>query len=272
MSLFKAIAPIGAVVILGLVFTLGIHQYSKTKTWINLRQIAEQRAAEADSIRTEALKIRIAEARARYAEVAAAQKKTAKVAAIAALPGDPAKGKNTYMTCMVCHGMKGEGKRAFHAPRLAGQEPWYIKKQLLKFKESIRGTHPQDLYGMQMAPMAKLMTSNETIDNVVKFIALLEPGSVADKGNGDATAGKQHYAVCALCHGPKAQGSPGRAAPKLSNQHAWYLERQLKNFKNSIRGAHEEDLEGKIMIPMGQMLSDDKVIADLIVYIQSLNE
>ena len=43
-------------------------------------------------------------------------------------------------------------------------------------------------------------------------------------------------------------------------------------FKDSIRGSHEKDIEGKLMIPMVQMLADDKAIADLIAYIQSMEE
>ena len=261
----------------GLGFVLSVHQFSKEQTAAHLRRVEQIRAEEkvardrAAAARLEMLNARVAAAAEHQAQYAAAQEKAARDALVAALPGDPSKGRGSYMVCMACHGMNGEGQRAFNSPRLSGLEPWYIKRQLLKFKEGVRGMHPQDIYGMQMAPMAKLIYNEETLDNVVAHIASLEPGKTPDGGSGDAAAGKQQFAVCALCHGRQAEGMAKQQAPKLSNQHAWYLEKQIKNFKSKIRGAHELDSEGKLMIPIVQMLEDDKVIADLIAYIQSHN-
>ena len=59
-------------------------------------------------------------------------------------------GKAAYQTCSMCHGNDGEGNAALNAPALAGQEAWYLKRQLQKFKDGVRGTHPDDVYGMQM--------------------------------------------------------------------------------------------------------------------------
>ena len=53
---------------------------------------------------------------------------------------------------------------------------------------------------------------------------------------GDAAAGKQLYAACGACHGVQAEGNPALHAPKLSGQGDWYLQRQLKQFKNRCPG------------------------------------
>lgn len=87
---------------------------------------------------------------------------------------------------------------------------------------------------------------------------------------GDATAGKPLYAVCAACHGAQAEGNPALHAPKLSGQGDWYLQRQLKNFKQGARGTHAKDVFGKTMAPMAATLADDTAIANVSAYIRTL--
>ena len=87
---------------------------------------------------------------------------------------------------------------------------------------------------------------------------------------GDAAAGKQLYAVCAACHGLQAEGNPALHAPKLSGQGAWYLQRQLKNYKQGARGTHDKDVFGKMMAPMAATLADDIAIDNVSAYIRTL--
>ncbi|MEN8259675.1 MAG: c-type cytochrome [Pseudomonadota bacterium] len=47
-------------------------------------------------------------------------------------------GKTKYASCVGCHGVKGEGLGA--QPRLAGQQPAYIVRQLKNFKSGARAT------------------------------------------------------------------------------------------------------------------------------------
>ena len=278
MSLLNnAVAPIAIVGLCGLAFVLGIGHYSQEQTAAHLQQV-EQRRVEAEAVRRseeaarlQALNTRVAAARAQQAHFAAAMEKAARTAAIAALPGDPAKGKMTYMPCAMCHGIEAEGKRVFNAPRLAGQEPWYVRSQLLKFKEGMRGKHPHDIYGMQMAMATSLIYNEEVLENVVAYIATVETDKIVERGKGNAAVGKEHYALCATCHGANAQGMEQQKAPALSDQHAWYLETQLRHFKHGLRGTHEKDIEGRQMVPVMQALPDE-VFADLVAYIQSRND
>jgi cytochrome c oxidase subunit 2 len=87
---------------------------------------------------------------------------------------------------------------------------------------------------------------------------------------GDAAAGKQLYAVCATCHGLQAEGNPALHAPKLSGQGDWYLQRQLKYFKQGTRGTHDQDVFGKMMAPMAATLGDDAAIDNVSAYIKTL--
>ncbi|WNC70500.1 c-type cytochrome [Thalassotalea psychrophila] len=85
------------------------------------------------------------------------------------------KGKALYRNCSFCHGSNGQGNYALNAPRLAGQHNWYLKRQLLNFKNDIRGKHKNDLYGKQMVLMSRLLQSDEAIDQVIAYINQLQP-------------------------------------------------------------------------------------------------
>jgi cytochrome c oxidase subunit II len=87
---------------------------------------------------------------------------------------------------------------------------------------------------------------------------------------GNAEAGRATYAVCSACHGPKAQGNQALNAPKLNSQAGWYLARQLRHFKQGIRGADARDIYAKPMIPMAATLADDTAINNVVAYIDSL--
>ena len=70
--------------------------------------------------------------------------------------------------------------------------------------------------------------------------------------------------TCAACHGANGEGNLALNAPKLSGQGAWYLERQLRLFKQGARGTHEKDVFGKMMAPMAATLADDAAIANVV--------
>ncbi len=87
--------------------------------------------------------------------------------------GDAAKGKTLYATCGACHGQNAEGMEALNAPKLAGQEEWYLIRQLENFKAGIRGANPKDTYGMQMAPMAQTLPNDQAMEDVAAYIKSL---------------------------------------------------------------------------------------------------
>jgi len=184
---------------------------------------------------------------------------------------DVEKGDAIYAEmCVSCHGQNAEGNETLNSPRLAGQEEWYLRTQILKFKRDIRGTHEKDTFGRQMVPMAKALTDKGAVDDVVASIRTMKTEEKLDRSTGDVARGKSRYAVCIPCHGDRAQGNVDQKAPQLNEQHAWYMSRQLKNFKEGIRGAHPQDIEGKLMRPFSSTLGDDQAIEDVVAYIQSL--
>ena len=50
--------------------------------------------------------------------------------------------------CTTCHGTDGKGNDAVEAPRLAGMEGWYLRRQLENFRAGIRGVHNMDRAGI----------------------------------------------------------------------------------------------------------------------------
>lgn len=105
----------------------------------------------------------------------------AKVAAyIATLPkttvsaparGDLHNGNNQYQgKCGACHGGAAEGNAALKAPRLAGLDTVYIKRQFAHFRDAVRGADAQDIPGRQMAMMAKTLPTERDLDDVIAFI------------------------------------------------------------------------------------------------------
>ena len=88
-------------------------------------------------------------------------------------PGDdPARGQTLYAACAVCHGRSGEGNAVLGAPRLAGQASWYTVRQLRKFTDGIRGSHPDDTSGASMRASVVDLTTGDAAD-IVAWIETL---------------------------------------------------------------------------------------------------
>jgi cytochrome c oxidase subunit 2 len=187
--------------------------------------------------------------------------------------GDAKRGQQAYAVCQACHGANGEGNKALNAPRLAGQQDWYVARQVQNFKAGIRGSNPKDVFGMQMRPMAMTLATDQVVEDVAAYIATLKGKvSAAPTVKGDAKAGKVAYAICQACHGAQGEGSKALNAPKLAGQQDWYLVRQLQNFKAGIRGTHAKDMFGMQMRPMAMTLANDAAVNNVAAYIASLKE
>jgi cytochrome c oxidase subunit 2 len=184
--------------------------------------------------------------------------------------GDPAAGQALYAVCAACHGAAGEGNQTMNAPKLAGQGAWYLKRQLVNYKQGLRGTHEKDTNGKVMAPMAATLADERAIDNVVAYIGTLPDKRAGSTLRGNARDGQERYVTCGGCHGADGSGALATNAPRLQGMSDWYMAAQLKNFRDGIRGGHPQDLNGAQMALFARMLRDDRSIADVLAYIDSL--
>ena len=196
---------------------------------------------------------------------------TISVGPVALAAGDAAKGKTLYNICAACHGANAEGTAALNAPANAGQDPWYMTRQLKNFRAGIRGAHPDDTFGAQMRPMAMVLTGDQDIEDVVAYITGLDLPNPPPTVDGDIELGKQAYGTCIPCHGEFGQGAQALDAPRLSKQHDWYIVRQLENFRAGIRGTHQSDIYGAQMRIMSQMLESDERVRAVAAYIATLD-
>jgi cytochrome c oxidase subunit 2 len=65
------------------------------------------------------------------------------------------------------------GNFALQAPRLAGQDDWYLKRQLQNFRTGIRGVHQGDNYGHQMVLMARSLQDEQTVNDLLAYLNTL---------------------------------------------------------------------------------------------------
>lgn len=183
---------------------------------------------------------------------------------------DVAAGKELYVACGACHGASGEGNQILNAPKLAGQEGWYLQRQLKNFKQGIRGAQEGDMFGMQMAALAGTLPDDAAIRNVAAYISTLPDQRPAATVAGNLERGAALFTTCTACHGAGGQGIWSVNAPRLSDMSDWYLARQLQNFRSGLRGDHRQDFYGSQMAFMADFLAGDEAINDLVAYINTL--
>lgn len=187
------------------------------------------------------------------------------------LSGDAESGQSQYAVCGSCHGPEGGGNPDMNGPKLAGQEAWYLRRQLEYYKNGVRGGENDDQYGRQMAPMAATLTTDEAMNNVIAYIQTLEDEPAPTTITGNVERGRSLYRpTCGVCHGREGDGVRSVSAPRLSGMSDWYLKRELQNFKNGQRGEHSGDELGFQMTSMVSALGDEQDINDVVAYINTL--
>lgn len=181
--------------------------------------------------------------------------------------GDAAKAQGIVdQVCAACHAADGNSQVAAN-PKLAGQIPEYLYKQLTNF-QAAAGKKAERENAVMAGMVASLKP--EDMRNLAAFYAgkAAKPGAAKSK---DLVAlGQRIYrggiagegiAACASCHGPNGAGMPAQY-PRLSGQHAEYIVAQLKAFRS---GARANDLNASMRGVAGR-LSDREIeaVADYI--------
>jgi cytochrome c553 len=158
---------------------------------------------------------------------------------------DAAAGQTKAAVCGACHGADGNSV-APEWPKLAGQVPEYIAKQLHDFKAGRRSDQT-------MSPMAQPLTEQDIADLAAYFAAQkVQPGGAKAEA---LARGREIYekgthrpkvVACVGCHGPQGAGSrdwgksmaaqPALLAPALGGQQTAYVVKQLKAYKEGTRG------------------------------------
>jgi cytochrome c553 len=180
---------------------------------------------------------------------------------------DPAKAQAiASQVCVACHGADGNSPAAAN-PKLAGQIPEYLHKQLRNFKAA-EGKQPERVNAVMNGMVAAL--SEDDMRNLAAFYSgqQLKPeaarnSQTVDFGQklyraGDASKG---LPACAGCHGPSGTGMPSQY-PRIAGQFAEYTETQLKAFRSGERGNDPSKMMQMITIKMTD--AEIKAVSDYV--------
>jgi cytochrome c553 len=204
------------------------------------------------------------------------------LAATALAAGNPEAGQQKAAACVGCHGADGNSVAlpppAEPWPKLAGQVPEYIVTQLHDFKSGRRSNE-------QMSPMAQSVSEADIADIAAYFAVQKVKPNEAEASESLAAGEKIFFkgkgrpdvvAACVGCHGLGGAGNknwgklmanqPAILAPAIGGQHASYLVKQLKDYKN---GKRTND-RGQVMRNIAARMSNQEIEA-VAVYVATLS-
>jgi cytochrome c553 len=191
---------------------------------------------------------------------------TALVSGAAGAAGDPAAGEAKSAVCMACHGPGGNSLVPTW-PKLAGQHPEYVYKQLMDFKSEARKNE-------QMSPQVLTLNEQDFADLAAYYAAQTQTPGTADPAS--VELGERIYRggnpetgvpACSGCHGPAGDGVGLAKFPRVSGQHAAYTDATLKHFRDSLRAN-----DPNAMMRGAAAHMTDAEIAAVSQYIQGLAE
>jgi cytochrome c553 len=177
----------------------------------------------------------------------------------AAVPMQEFEAKFAY--CKTCHGVSGQGFRgAFPMPRLAGQQPEYLKNQLQAFIDR-RRTNPV-MFNVAHVLSPPMLTALAT------HFKDLDPKPLGGAPKELVAAGRKIYEEgvpsaevppCATCHGPDAKGAD--AFPRLAGQLHDYVYRKLTNWEKERGQDKAKPDNSAIMQPIAHNLNEAQIKA-----------
>ncbi|MFA5984132.1 MAG: c-type cytochrome [Methylococcaceae bacterium] len=178
-------------------------------------------------------------------------------------------GKEKTASCSGCHGAEGNSSSP-NFPKLAQQNPSYLKQQLVAFKVGSRkdimmSTMAKGLSDTDMADIAAYYGAQKISPNPMPVLAAAAdedddensdeqssidkkaPKSIEDlikEGSNLYRNGnlKSDVSACIACHGPHGEGNKPAAFPALHAQHAEYLIKTLSDFKSGARTTNPDNM------------------------------
>ncbi len=163
--------------------------------------------------------------------------------------------------CEVCHGASGRGFRGYYPiPRLAGQQPEYLKNQLEAFVERRRVNPIMFNVAHVLSPaMQTALTTNfhdlnpKPIGGAPKELVAVGK-KIFEEGIPDA-----NVPPCASCHGPEAKGNG--EFPRLAGQLYPYTQRALSGWSQERGQDPAKPDTSAIMQPIAHSLTEPQIKA-----------
>jgi cytochrome c553 len=149
--------------------------------------------------------------------------------------GDASRGRQLVVkVCGACHGVDGNSTSS-SIPKLAGQYPEYLSKQLHAFRP-VDGAKPHR-ENATMTPIAEILKERD-ISDVVAYFSRLPSSPDHSRQEARLAFGKKIYMdgnpntglpACVSCHRPNGEGIQPEF-PRLAGQKADYVEAQLNTW------------------------------------------
>lgn len=157
---------------------------------------------------------------------------------------DVQQGKEIYSEkfCIACHQDHALGIKAGSYPRIAGQHPFVILKQLADFRHKDR-----DAPVMFNFASAANIGGTQAMADVAAYISSLDEPKQKVNGIGpgnDLELGKKLYRDnCLKCHGEYGEGKNYMYYPRLQGQHYEYMLRQFQWIRDGKRRRANPEME-----------------------------
>jgi len=184
----------------------------------------------------------------------------AETAAKSNVPKSELQAKIAY--CENCHGVSARGFHGYYPiPRLAGQQPEYVKNQLQAFIEHRRTNNIMFNVAHVLSPaMLDALTENfKNLDPKPLATAVPEDVVAAGKKIYEEGVASSDVPPCAGCHGPDAKGDG--QFPRLAGQLSDYVADKLTNWA-SERGQNPANPDASaIMAPIAHSLTQQQIKA-----------
>ncbi len=155
-----------------------------------------------------------------------------------------------FAPCVSCHAPQAWGSADGNVPSLAGQQQWYLEKQLTAFGVD----NPK---GSPMQVDTQHAASGTAQSNVIlaRYLAALAVNPNPVKGTSrQLQLGQEKYTrICASCHAPDGGGNASTGVPRIAGQQYPYLRRQMERaallhmdfapteMTGALRGMPDED-------------------------------
>lgn len=180
--------------------------------------------------------------------------------------GSISAGKQKTAACAGCHGENGNSMMPMF-PKLAGQHPGYLIKQLTAFKNGTRKDATMQsmvlsLSEQDFADIAAYYAEQAISPNPMPVLDA-DDEDEAEMGDEQAASERQsdiqtqlsmgsdlyrngdlerEVSACIACHGPYGEGNKPASFPALKSQHADYLIKSLKDFKSGARSNNPDNM------------------------------
>lgn len=185
------------------------------------------------------------------------------VAPLRAAPADVSPQELAAKThyCTTCHGVSGQGFRGYYPiPRLAGQQPDYVKNQLLAFTQKRRKNEIMFSVSHVLSPGMLSALSD--------YFNKLDPKPLGGAPKDVVAEGKAIFAQglpaanvppCATCHGDAAKGNG--EIPRLAGQLNDYVVAKLTNWDKERGQIASQPDASALMEPIAHGLSPAQIRA-----------